>query len=77
MDYHIEYKIDNKLENVLYKLENIKDNYPNFSNIWREYLIQKINNINKQVERLDTLLDNINNLDNDIPTFLLFMLINN
>lgn len=68
------YKIDNKLENILYKLDNIKDNYPNFSNIWREYLIQKFYNIDKQIERLEILL---NNLDNDIPVFLLFMLINN
>jgi hypothetical protein len=71
------YKIDNKLENILYKLVNVKDKYPNFSNIWREYLMQKIYNIDKQIERLDVLLNNINNLDNDIPIFLLFMLINN
>ena len=77
MDYNIDYKLDNKLKNILDKLENVKEKYPNFSNIWREYLIQKINNINKQVERLDILLENVNNLDNDIPIFLLFMLINN
>lgn len=73
----MEYKLDSKIESILYKVNLIKDNYPNFSNIWREYLIQKINNLNKQIDRLDGLLNNINNLDNDIPIFLLFMLINN
>ena len=73
----MDYKIDNKLENILYKIEMIKDKYPNFFNVWREYLIQKTNNLNKQIDRLDFLLDNINEIDNDIPVFLLFMLINN
>ena len=70
-------KIDSNIESILYKLELVKDNYPNFSNVWREYLIQKINNLNKQIDRLDSLLNNINNMENDIPIFLLFMLINN
>ena len=73
----MDYKIDSKIESILYKVDLIKDNYPNFSNVWREYLIQKINNLNKQIDRLDGLLNNINNVDNDIPIFLLFMLINN
>ena len=71
----MDYKIDSKIEAILYKVDLVKDNYPNFSNVWREYLIQKINNLNKQIDRLDGLLNNINNID--IPTFLLFMLINN
>ena len=73
----MDYKIDRKIEAVLYKVDLVKDNFPNFSNVWREYLIQKINNLNKQIDRLDILLNNINNVDNDIPIFLLFMLINN
>lgn len=73
----MDYKIDSKIEAILYKVDLVKDNYPNFSNVWREYLIQKINNLNKQIDRLEGLLNNINNIDNDIPTFLLFMLINN
>ena len=73
----MDYKIDSKIEAILYKVDLVKDNYPNFSNVWREYLMQKINNLNKQIDRLDGLLNNINNIDNDIPTFLLFMLINN
>ena len=73
----MDYKIDSKIESIFYKVDLVKDNYPNFSNIWREYLRVKINNLHKQIDRLDSLLNNINNLDNDIPTFLLFMLINN
>ena len=73
----MDYKIDRKIEAILYKVDLVKDNYPNFSNVWREYLIQKIKNLNKQIDRLDGLLNNINNVDNDIPIFLLFMLINN
>jgi hypothetical protein len=71
------YKIDNKLEDILNELKLIEDVYPNFSNIWREYLFQKMNNLNKQLEKVDMLVKNIDNLDNDIPIFLLFMLINN
>ena len=70
----MDYKIDNKIEYILYKIELIKDDYPNFSNVWKEYLIQKINNLNEQITRLDTLL---NNIENDIPIILLLMLINN
>ena len=70
----MDYKLDSKIESILYKVELIKGDYPNFSNVWREYLIQKINNLNQQINRLDTLL---NNIDNDIPIFLLLMLINN
>ena len=73
----MDYKIDSKIEYILHKIDLVKDNYPNFSNIWREYLIQKINNLNNHINRLDELLNNINNIDNDIPNFLLFMLINN
>lgn len=73
----MDYKIDSNIESILYKLDLVKDNYPNFSNVWREYLTQKINNLNKQIDRLDSLLNNINNMENDIPIFLLFMLINN
>jgi len=73
----MDYKIDSKIESIFYKVNLVKDNYPNFSNIWREYLREKINNLHKQIDRLDSLLNNINNLDNDIPIFLLFMLINN
>ena len=71
------YKIDNKLEDILNELKLIEDVYPNFTNIWREYLFQKMNNLNKQLEKVDMLVKNIDNLDNDIPIFLLFMLINN
>lgn len=71
------YKIDNKLDDILNELKLIEDVYPNFSNIWREYLFQKMNNLNKQLEKVDMLVKNIDNLDNDIPIFLLFMLINN
>lgn len=73
----MDYKLDRKIEAILYKVDIVKDNFPNFSNVWREYLIQKINNLNKQIDRLDALINNISNIDNDIPIFLLFMLINN
>ena len=33
----MDYKIDSKIEAILYKVDLVKDNYPNFSNVWREY----------------------------------------
>jgi len=70
--------IDNsKIENLLSNLNNIEEKYPNFANIWREYLKVKIKHLNMQIDKLDNLLSNIHDIENDIPVFLLFMLINN
>ena len=33
----MDYKIDSKIEAILYKVDLVKDNYPNFSNVWRGY----------------------------------------
>ena len=68
---------NNKINLLLNKLENIKEKYPNFANIWREYLKTKINHLNIQIDKLEKLLENMDDIDNDIPVFLLFMLINN
>ena len=49
-------------------IESKKDKYPNISNIWLEYLNEKINLLYKSLEKAEDIFKNIENISNqDLP----------
>lgn len=60
--------MDYDIQRIKDLIESKKDKYPNISNIWLEYLNEKINLLYKSLEKAEDIFKNIENLSNqDLP----------
>tara|TARA_X000000368_G_scaffold340131_1_gene278294 strand:+ start:1203 stop:1433 length:231 start_codon:yes stop_codon:yes gene_type:complete len=60
--------MDSDIQRIKELIESKKDKYPNISNIWLEYLNEKINLLYKSLEKAEDIFTNIENISNqDLP----------
>ncbi len=60
--------MDYDIQRIKDLIESKKDKYPNISNIWLEYLNEKINLLYKSLEKAEAIFKNIETLSNqDLP----------
>ena len=60
--------MDYDIQRIKDLIESKKDKYPNISNIWLEYLNEKINLLYKSLEKAEDIFTNIENISNqDLP----------
>ena len=60
--------MDSDILRIKELIESKKDKYPNISNIWLEYLNEKINLLYKSLEKAEDIFTNIENISNqDLP----------
>lgn len=67
-------EINAKYQNIIKKLDEKKINYPNIIELWETILEHKKKELLNTLNECESMLRNIQNIDNDIPKETLYML---
>ena len=67
-------EINAKYQNIIKKIDEKKINYPNIIELWETILEHKKKELLNTLNECESMLRNIQNIDNDIPKETLYML---
>ena len=66
--------MEDRVAEIMNKLEEYKETHPNVTTVWRCYLNKKIANLNKELENCERLLDDLIPNMPDIPLTTMFLI---